>query len=529
MDFAILHVQPPSFHTISLTLHYHCSSKSNNNDKQKQLKRKEFHHKKNTPPALPFRRSSPTPLLINHKPFAQTKLQALDAVVKDLETSVKNGINIDSEIFSSLLETCYQLKSIDHGITIHSLIPKNLLRKNTGIASKLLRLYATCGHIESAHQLFDEMSKRNESAFPWNSLISGYAELGQYEDALALYFQMEEEGVEPDRFTFPRALKSCAGIGLIRIGEEVHRDVVRKGFGNDGFVLNALIDMYAKCGDIVKARRVFDNIVCKDTISWNSMLKGYIRHGLLVEALQVFRGMIREGFGPDPVAISTILSSFWSLKVAVQIHGWVLRQGIEWNLSVVNSLIVVYSSHGKLDRASWLFHRMPERDVVSWNSIISGHRQHPEALVYFNQMESGATLPDSITFVAILSACARLGLVKDGERLFSLMRKKYAINPIMEHYACMVNLYGRAGLIDEAFNLIVERMEFEAGPTVWGALLYACSVHGNVVIGEIAAQNLIELEPDNEHNFELLMKIYSNAGRSEDVERVRTMMLDRGL
>ncbi|XVF54980.1 hypothetical protein PTKIN_Ptkin05aG0224100 [Pterospermum kingtungense] len=515
------------FYTISFTHRFLCSSKTNNNEKHKRLKRNQFHHNKN--PALPFRRSSPTPLLINHKPFTQTKLHALDAVIKDLQTSVKNGISIDSEIFSSLLETCYQLNSINHAITIHSLIPKILLRKNITISSKLLRLYATSGHIEIAHQMFDEMSKRNESAFPWNSLISGYAELGQYEDALALYFQMEEEGVEPDRFTFPRALKACSGIGLIQIGEAVHRDVVRKGFGNDGFVLNALIDMYAKCGDIVKARRVFDNIARKDTISWNSMLTGYIRHGLLVEALQVFRGMIQDGFEPDPVAISTILSSFLSLKIAVQIHGWVLRRGIEWNLSVVNALIVVYSSHGKLDRASWLFHRMPERDVVSWNSIISGHCKHPEALVYFKRMVSGGTLPDSITFIAILSACAHLGLVKDGEQLFSLMRKKYAISPIMEHYACMVNLYGRAGLIDEAFNLIVERMEFEAGPTVWGALLYACSVHGNVDVGEIAAQNLFELEPDNEHNFELLMKIYSTAGRLEDVERARTMMLDRGL
>ncbi|XVE63908.1 hypothetical protein DITRI_Ditri07aG0058900 [Diplodiscus trichospermus] len=513
----------------SLSLPFHCSSGSKNNKKLKQLPPKQYHQNKNTAPALPFRRSSPTPLLINYKPSTLTKLQALDAVVKDLETSVKKGIKIDSEIFSSLLELCYQLKSIDHGITIHSLIPNNLLRKNTGISSKLLRLYATCGHMESAHQLFDEMSKRNESAFQWNSLISGYAELGQYEDALALYFQMEEEGVEPDRFTFPRALKACAGIGLIQIGEAVHRDVVRKGFGNDGFVFNALIDMYAKCGDIVKARRVFDSIACKDSISWNSMLTGYIRHGLLIEALQVFRGMVQEGFEPDPVAISTILSSFWSLKIALHIHGWVLRRGIEWNLSIVNALIVVYSSLGKLDRASWLFHRMPVRDVVSWNSIISGHCKHPEALVYFRQMESSGILPDGITFVAILSACAHLGLVKDGERLFSLMRKKYNINPKMEHYSCMVNLYGRAGLIVEAFNLIVERMEFEAGPTVWGALLYACSVHGNVDIGEIAAQHLFELEPDNEHNFELLMKIYSYSGRLEDVERVRTMMLERGL
>ncbi|KAE8670928.1 Pentatricopeptide repeat-containing protein [Hibiscus syriacus] len=482
---ALLQAQP---RTISSKLHSHCSSKSKKKQKQKKLERKRFQNDRR--PALPFPRSSPTPLLVKNKPFTQTKLAALDSVVNDLEASVKNGIVIDSEIYSSLLETCYQLQSIDHGIAIHRLVPPNLLRKNKGISSKLLRLYAASGRMESAHQVFDEMSRRNESAFPWNSLISGYAELGQYEDALALYFQMEEKGVEPDRFTFPRVLKACAGIGLIHVGEAVHRDVVRKGFGNDGFVLNALIDMYAKCGDIVKARRVFDNIACKDNVSWNSMLTGYIRHGLSVEAFQLFRGMIQEGFEPDSVAISTVLSSFSSLKMATQIHGG---------------------------------------DIVSWNSIISGHSKHPEALPYFEQMMKSGTSPDSITFVAILSACAHLGLVKNGERLFRLMRKKYRIDPRMEHYACMVDLYGRAGLIDEAFNLIAERMEFEAGPTVWGALLYACSVHGNIEIGEIAGRKLFELEPDNRHNFELLMKIYSNAGRWGDVERVRQMMLDRGL
>ncbi|KAG8472784.1 hypothetical protein CXB51_034726 [Gossypium anomalum] len=184
-------------------------------------------------------------------------------------------------------------------------------------------------------------------------------------------------------------------------------------------VLNALTDMYAKCGDIVKARRI---------------------------ALLVFRGMIQEGFEPDPVTISNILSSFCSLKTAAQIHGWVLRRGIEWNTSVVNAMIVVYSNLGKLDGASWLFQRMPKRDIMSWNSIFSGHSKHPEALLYFKQMVRSGTSPDSITFVAIVSACAHLGLVKDGERLFWLMRKKYGIDPRMEHYACMVNLYESAGL-----------------------------------------------------------------------------------
>ena len=442
---------------------------------------------------------------------------------------MEKGIRIDTQIFSSLLETCYRLNAIELGVKIHRLIPINLLRRNAGISSKLVRLYSSCGDVEVAHQVFDEMFKRGESAFPWNSLIAGYTESGLYEDAMALYFQMEEEGVEPDQFTFPRVLKASGGIGLIRIGEAVHRDLVRLGFANDGFVLNALVDMYAKCGDIVKARRIFDKIDCKDSISWNSMLTGYIRHGLIAEALHTFHSMVHDGMELDSVAVSTILANVSSFEVAVQIHGWIVRRGMEWDFSIANSLIAVYSNGRKLDRARWLFDHMPKKDIVSWNSIISAHCKDLKALTYFELMERDGALPDKITFVSLLSACAHLGLVKDGERLFSLMKAKYQINPIMEHYACMVNLYGRAGLINEAYAIIRDQMEFEAGPTVWGALLYSCYLHRNVDTGEIAAQYLFDLEPDNEHNFELLMKIYDNAGRLEDAERVRKMMVDRGL
>ncbi|KAH0979076.1 hypothetical protein GBA52_006253 [Prunus armeniaca] len=510
-----------SFHTAKLSI---CSSKSKKNKKQKQVNQNQSNN------SLSFAKTIPTPLIIYHKPHSQTKLQALDAVVNDLEAAIGKGINVDTETFASLLETCYQFQAMDYGLRVHRLIPRSILRRNVGISSKLLRLYASHGYIEEAHQLFDEMPKRDVSAFAWNSLISGYAELGLYEDAMALYFQMEEEGVEPDRFTFPRVLKACGGIGFIQIGEAVHRHIVRLGLLNDRFVLNALVDMYAKCGDIVKARKVFDKITSLDHVSWNTMLTSYMRHGLLLQALDIFHEMLHEGHQADSVAISTILAAAESsLELVIQIHGWVIRQGVEWNLSIANALIAAYSNHRKLNRARWLFCHMPERDVITWNTMISAHSKSPEALLFFEQMESSGALPDSITFVSILSACAHLGLVKDGERLYSVMKNRYRISPIMEHYACMVNLYGRAGQIREAYGIIVDGMEFEAGPTVWGALLYACYLHGNVDIGEVAAERLFELEPDNEYNFELLMKIYGNVGRLEDVERVRLMMAERGL
>ncbi|XP_062092138.1 pentatricopeptide repeat-containing protein At4g25270, chloroplastic-like [Humulus lupulus] len=513
-----------------LALSFHRRVTINFSPSKNKKSQKQKHQNKNSKTSLSFPKSYPTPLLTAQKSYPRTKLEVLDAVVKELEASAKNHLDIELETFASLLETCYELRAIDHGSRIHRLIPRNILKRNEGLSSKLLRLYASCGCVEDAHQVFDEMRKRkNTSAFAWNSLISGYTELCQYEDALALYFQMEEEGFEPDRFTFPRVFKACGGIGSIQIGMAVHRHVVRLGFADDGFILNALVDMYGKCGDIVKARRVFDQISSRDSVSWNSILTSYIHHGLFLQALDIFRRMIQKGYRPDSVAASAILSRVTSLKLGVQIHGWAVRQEVGWNLSIANSLIVLYAKHGELDRARQVFDQMSERDVVSWNSIISAHSKDPRALIYFEQMENAGALSDNITFVSLLSTCAHLGLVDEGKKIFTIMTNKYRIKPIMEHYSCMVNLYGRAGLIQEAYNMIVERMEFEAGPTVWGALLYACYLHKDVGLGEVAAEILFELEPDNERNFELLMKIYANADRLEDVERVRKMIVDRGL
>ncbi|KAJ8551176.1 hypothetical protein K7X08_000546 [Anisodus acutangulus] len=441
------------------------------------------------------------------------------------------GLTIAHEQGLTPLEIeCDSTEAIDHGIRVRCLIPDKLLRKNVGISSKLIRLYACSGHTQKAHELFDKMPKRNVSAFPWNSIISGYAEKGLFEDALAMYFQMVEEGVEPDCYTFPRALKACGGVGLIHVGEEVHRHVIRHGFGSNGFILNALVDMYAKCGDIVKAQKLFDQIGTKDLVSWNSMLTGYMRHELITKALNLFRLMIRDGIEPDSVSISALLVAKLPFSIGKQIHGCVLRRGTNQELSIVNSLVDFYADRKKLKQVRWLFEHMHEQDIVSWNSVISAHAKHPdEALSYFEKMVKSGAQPDGITFVSLLSACAHLGRLEDGERLFRIMKERYDISPKMEHYGCMVNLYGRLGLIDKAFDFVMKRMEFEGGPTVWGALLYACYRHGNVKIGEVAAQHLFKLEPDNEHNFELLMKIYRNAGLIEDVERIKLMIVERGL
>ncbi|CAA6656210.1 unnamed protein product [Spirodela intermedia] len=400
-------------------------------------------------------------------------------------------------MLASVLETCSQLGSVDQGIRLRRLIPP-ALRKNFSLSSKL-------GH-------------RARSAFPWNSLISGYADLGLYEDAVALYHQMEEDGVEPDQFTFPRVLKACAGLRSNELGEAAHRHAVRAGFGSDPFVLNALVDMYAKCGDIDKACRIFAKITHRDAA--RALLRG-------VGGLQ---GMLSAGTMPDPVAVavSTILAGAPSLRLGAEIHGWVLRRGLVDDLSVGNALIGMYGGQNLPGGARSVFASMPEKDVVSWNAMIRAHRRDERALTIFRQMEDAGVEPDRVTFVSLLAACANTGLVEEGRELFAAMEERHRMKPGIEHYGCIVNLLGRAGLVEEAYET-VKKMEFDGGPTVWGALLYACSLHRNVAIAEAAAAALFELEPDNAHNFELLVKVYGDAGRWEDAERVRRMIRERGL
>lgn len=307
-------------------------------DQQLQLTHNNTHHF--------YPKPTPTPLQTRRQPAILTREDAIDAVLIDLEFAVESGVQVDSSIFSSLLETCYIKNHFRHGLRIHRLIPPDLLRNSADLSSKLLRLYAECGLVEDAQKLFDEMPMRNRrQAFSRNTLIKGYVELNMFEDAMATYYQMEEDNVEPDRYTFPRVLKACAGIGSISVAEGVHRQAVRTGFGNDPFVLNALVDVYSKCGDIGKARRIFDVIQQYDIVSWNSIIAGYARHGLWREALIIFKEMIFSGFEPDSIAISTILSGITteSTRIGFQIHGWAIRKGLDQNLSVANTLIGMYS------------------------------------------------------------------------------------------------------------------------------------------------------------------------------------------
>jgi pentatricopeptide repeat protein len=335
---------------------------------------------------------------------------------------------------------------------LRGLLPESLLRRNPDLALRLLHLHASLGLLAYAHHIFDHLlpaRTRRGRAFPWNCLVAGYAHLGRHEDALALYLQMDEEGAPRDGFTFASALRACAGLRSAALGRAVHRDAVRAGLASgDVAVCDALVDMYAQCGDLDMARRVFEAMPgVRDAVSWNIMLAGWLRHGLSTHAIEFWRRMLGEGHMPDSVALSMMLSLLSDDKQGLAVHGWVVRHALEQELPVANALIEMYSRKNELGHALWVFESMTVKDLVSWNAIISAHRQDFGILMMFRRMVDSGVQPDETTFPVVLSACENLGLAEGGTRLFSEMESKYIIQPTLEHYTSMVNMLIKGGML----------------------------------------------------------------------------------
>ncbi|OVA04610.1 Pentatricopeptide repeat [Macleaya cordata] len=271
----------------------------------------------------------------------------------------------------------------------------------------------------------------------------------------------------------------------------------------------------------------------KNTVVWISLISSYSQNGNLRQAISLFRDMLDSNIRPDEFTISGVLSACAQMG-ALNLGNWVRRFAEKnriWDVFVGTALVDMYSKCGEIEMAKEVFDSMLQKSVATWNSILSGLASHSKAqstIGLFNEMEKSGAIPDSITFIAVLNACVHGGLVEKGSRYFDLMVNYYRIKPKVEHYGCMVDLLGRVGLLREAKELI-ERMEMEPNVIVWGALLSSCSVHGDVEIGEWAAQNVFQLDPMDGGSYILLSNLYAGARKFDRVKMVREMMAQRGV
>ncbi|CAK9276750.1 unnamed protein product [Sphagnum jensenii] len=417
---------------------------------------------------------------------------------------------------------------------------------------------------DDAQQLFDKMETKN--VISWNTMIGGYAELGNSDQSFQAFHKMKQEGIKADIVTFISILSAVHSPAAVEQGRQLHRLIAQSGFDSDVRVGNALINMYVKCGSIKEARQMFDNMASHDAISWNTIIGGYAEHGASEEAFRqvfdsmanrnviswtamiggfskdgdgeeafsVFNQMQQEGIVPNTITFISILklcASTAALLAGKRVHAIINQAGLQADICVGNALVDMYAKCGSIVDAQKVFDKMHERDVVSWNAIITGYAQHglgEDALQLYNQMQQEGLSPDSTTFVGVLSACSHAGLVYEGLQLFNSMCHDYSIIPTVEHYGCMVDLLGRAGLLNAAEGFI-RSMPFEADASIWAAFLGACRIHSNVKLADHAAKILLRTETQNAAVYVQLSNIYAAAGLWDDVEKVRNSMKDRGV
>eukprot|EP01018_Ginkgo_biloba_P021784 Gb_10478 [translate_table: standard] len=444
-----------------------------------------------------------------------------------VEAVIPNSVTI-----ASVLPAYAHLGCLQQGKCLHGYIIKNEFESDVFVGNALIDFYVKSGSITIALHMFNKMSKRD--VVSWSVMIAGYAQSGCAKEALTLFHQMQLEDMTPNSFTMVSVLLACTDLAAIQQGKWIHGYTIKSGLESDVVVGTSLIDMYAKCGSIEIARQLFDKMSKKDTVSWNAIIGAYVQSGHASNALMFFHQMQLANVTADLITIVSLLPACTHLAALQQgksIHSYIIRSGFESDIVTGTALIDMYAKCGSIDIAQKVFDKMSKRNVISWSAMIDGYGMHghgKDALELFSKMQQTGIKPDHITFLSVLSACSHAGLVDEGWQYFTHMIQDYCITPTVEHYACMVDLLGRAGRLDEAQDTI-KNMPLEPGVSVWGALLGACRIHCNIALAEHVAEHLFYLDPGNAGCYVLLSNIYAAAGRWNDVLKVRTMMKERGL
>ncbi|KAF8400880.1 hypothetical protein HHK36_014183 [Tetracentron sinense] len=371
-------------------------------------------------------------------------------------------------------------------------------------------------------------------AFHWNNIIRSYVRLNLPCTALRVFLAMSRAGVSPDSYTIPIVLKAICQFFAIETGRQLHSIAIRHGLELNEFCESGLISVYSKTGEFENARKVFEQNRDRKLGSWNAIIGGLAQGGHAEEAVTMFLELRKDGFRPDDVTMVSVTSAcgnLGNLNLALQLHKYVFQAKTlgKSDILMSNSLIDMYGKCGRMDLASSVLAEMVQRNVSTWTSMIVGFAMHghvKNALEYFGYMREAGVRPNHVTFVGVLSACVHGGMVEEGRGYFDMMKNLYGITPMMQHYGCMVDLLGRAGLLDEAREL-VERMPMNANSVIWGSLMGACEKHGNVKMGEWVAMHLEELEPWNDGVYVVLSNIYASRGMWEEVQKVRGVMKER--
>ncbi|KAK9116741.1 hypothetical protein Sjap_015688 [Stephania japonica] len=459
--------------------------------------------------------------------FAQN--QNLGRTIDLFRKMCRDGLRPDKFCSSSVLSI---IDDITWGRQIHCYVFKAGMDFDVSVGSALSTMYSKCNSLVEAYNVFEEILDKDEVS--WTSMIVGFAEHGCPEHALKLFINMPVKDIRPDQVILSAVLAACSALPSLRKGKEVHGYALRAGIDEDVLVGGALITMYSKCGSLFSAKRVFKMMPQNDQISWSSLLSGYAQKGLIEESLLLFHDMRITGLDIDCITISSLFvmaATLTKLVIGTQLHGLVMKTGLDSDVSVGSSLVTMYSRCGNIEKSHKVFDQIKDPDLIAWTSMIVGYAQHgkgTEALKLYELMRKHKVEPDAVTFVGVLSACGHNGLLEEGNYLLNSMKKDFGIEPGPRHYACMIDLLGRLGRLEEAV-ILINSMPIKPDALVWGTLLAACKKHGDVELGRLAANKVLELEPSESSAYISLSNIFANIGKWEEVLNIRILMKSAGL
>lgn len=434
--------------------------------------------------------------------------------------------------YGSVITVCTKLGALHQGKWAHGLLIKKKNDFNSFLVTNLVDMYIKCGSIKDARRLFDEFCMID--LVSWTAMIVGYAQTGYPSEALKLFTNRKWNNTLPNGITIASVLSSCGQLEDSNFGRSIHCLSAKLGL-QDHTVINALIDMYAKCCMIVDAQYLFEIASDKNLIAWNSIISGYSQNGAPDEGLRLFHRMRIEQISTDAVTLVSVLSSCTSLGaflIGSSLHALSLKEGfVSSNVFVGTALLNLYAKCGDSDSARKVFDNMREKNNVTWASMIGGYAIQGDSngtISIFDHMLKENLEPNDVIFTCVLSACSHTGMIGEGLKYFNSICEKYNFTPSKKHYASIVDLLSRAGRLEEAWEFI-ENMKINPEASLYGAFLHGCDLHSRFDLGEVAGKKMLELHPSEACYYVTLYNMYTKGGRWKEADEVRDSMRNWGL
>ncbi|KAL0712813.1 hypothetical protein Bca4012_019791 [Brassica carinata] len=433
----------------------------------------------------------------------------------------------------TLLEMLSGVNEITELKCLHAFAVVHGFDRDVTVTNSVLNLYCKCDCVGDGKVLFEQMERRDMVS--WNTMVSGFAFVGDMSEILKLLYRMRDVDLRPDHQTFGASLSVSGAMCDLDLGRMLHCQIVKTGFDVDMHLRTALMTMYLKCGEEEASFRVLEMIPEKDVVCWTVMISGLVRLGIAEKAMDVFSDILHSGTELSSEAIASVVATcaqLGSFDLGASVHGYVLRQGYKLDTLALNSLITMYAKCGRLDKSLALFEQMNERDLVSWNAIISGHAQNGDltsALLLFKEMKfKTAHGVDSLTAVSLLQACSSAGALRIGRLIHCVVIRSYIRTCTLVDTA-LVDMYLKCGYLEVAkrcFDSISRKDSVS-----WGTLIAGYGFHGK---GETAMEIYSEflgsgMEPNHLIFLAVLSSCSHNGMVKDGLEIFTSMVRDFGV